>query len=212
MTTAFQDREQRKKDSEEFTFENYLKTLIKYWHTNALILLVFFGGYEVITPTSYLNQLRFSVQNVLIGKTPEEPDFTSLNIKDNPWFTAFTIPYVVQDGDTLGSIAAKAGLTIADILAKNPSINSADGIKPGIELKISSWSRDNNKASNAALAPGNMILVDFTNEGDTEKTKKWLTIKNTLSTETGLVVVAGEVDGHEYNILPSSIRDVAALR
>lgn len=44
--------------------------------------------------------------------------------------------YTVQRGDTLGSIARRCGVTLADLLNANPAIDNANRIYPGQEIAI----------------------------------------------------------------------------
>lgn len=46
------------------------------------------------------------------------------------------VVYVVQEGDTIGGLAAAHGLSPSSIVWSNPSLESADSLSPGQELRI----------------------------------------------------------------------------
>ncbi len=71
----------------------------------------------------------------VVTPTAVDPDDSSLESTPTPEFVEVPATYVVQDGDTLYSIAARFGLELAEIVERN-QLSDPNDIQVGQELQL----------------------------------------------------------------------------
>lgn len=94
-------------------------------------------GIDVIDPETNTQQLPLVIQEESSVTVEEATENTAVEPPQETDGDARTIPYMVQQGDSLYAISQRYGVSIADIVTANGGvITNPNNIQPGTEIQI----------------------------------------------------------------------------